>query len=193
LDKLIHKAISMGASESGIIASKDILVEDSLANHCIEPKCIYYGLSPSCPPHVPGPTGFRELIKTHTHAMVVRIIVPSAALFSEERRGIMRLLHEIVASVEKEAIEMGYADSKAFAGGSCKTIFCHNHLECRRLSENGECRNPKYARPSMSGFGINVSDLIKKCGWPVNINKEDAGSNAEKMSWVAGLIMIRKN
>ena len=91
MDKLIHKAISMGASESGIIASKDILVEDSLANHCIQPKCIYYGLSPSCPPHVTGPTGFRKLIKTHTHAIVVRIIVPSAALFSDERRGIMQI------------------------------------------------------------------------------------------------------
>lgn len=190
LDKLIRKAISMGASESGIIASKDILVEDSLANHCVDPKCVYYGLSPSCPPHVTGPTGFRKLIKTHTHAMVVRIIVPSAALFSDESRGIMRLLHEIVSSVEKEAIGMGYTDSKAFAGGSCKMIFCHNHLECRRLSENAECRNPQYARPSMSGFGINVADLIKKCGWPVNIDKEDAESGAEKMSWVAGLIML---
>ncbi|MBW1815469.1 MAG: hypothetical protein JRJ39_18115 [Deltaproteobacteria bacterium] len=85
---------------------------------------------------------------------------------------------------------MGYTDSKAFAGGSCKIIFCYNHLECRRLSKNGKCRNPQNARPSMSGFGINVSNLIKKCGWPVNINGREAESDAEKMSWVAGLIML---
>ncbi|MBW2182009.1 MAG: DUF2284 domain-containing protein [Deltaproteobacteria bacterium] len=190
LDKLIQKAIVMGASESAIIDSQNISVEDNLANYCIEPKCVYYGLSPSCPPHVSGPTEFRTLKKTHTHAVVVRIIVPSAALFSDERRDIMRLLHEIAASVEKEAVRMGYTDSKAFAGGSCKIIFCYNHLECRRLSKNGKCRNPQNARPSMSGFGINVSNLIKKCGWPVNINGREAESDAEKMSWVAGLIML---
>jgi predicted metal-binding protein len=102
----------------------------------------------------------------------------------------MRLLHEVVSGVEKEAIRMGYTDSKAFAGGSCKMIFCDAHLECQRLSQNGECRNPQYARPSMSGFGIHVSDLIKKCGWRVNIDEEDATSDSEKMSWVAGLILI---
>ena len=193
LDKLIQKAISLGASEAAIIDSQNISVEDKLANYCIEPKCVYYGLSPSCPPHVSGPAEFRTLKKTHTNAVVVKVIVPSAALFSDERRDIMRLLHEIVASVEKEAMGMGYAGSKAFAGGSCKMIFCYNHLECRRLSENSECRNSKYARPSMSGFGINVSDLIKKCGWPVNISEEETKSDAEKMSWVAGLIMICKN
>ncbi|MBW1815470.1 MAG: hypothetical protein JRJ39_18120 [Deltaproteobacteria bacterium] len=80
LDKLIQKAIVMGASESAIIDSQNISVEDNLANYCIEPKCVYYGLSPSCPPHVSGPTEFRTLKKTHTHAVVVRIIVPSAAL-----------------------------------------------------------------------------------------------------------------
>lgn len=190
LEELIQKAMSMGASESGIIASRDILVEDNLANHCVDPKCIYYGLSPSCPPHVAGPSEFRKLQKTHMHAIVVRIIVPSASLFSDDRKDIMRLLHEIVAGVERKAIGLGFAGAKAFAGGSCKIIFCDTHLECRRLSKNSECRNPQYARPSMSGFGINVSEVIKKCGWIVNLNGREAESDAEKMSWVAGIIML---
>ena len=55
LDTLIQKAIAFGATEAAIIDPKTIRVEDSLAKRCVDPKCIYYGLAPSCPPHVAGP------------------------------------------------------------------------------------------------------------------------------------------
>lgn len=162
-------------------------METALADLCNESQCENYGLSPSCPPHVSGPAGFRNLQKESRHAIAIRIVVPSSALFSDERRDIMKLLHEIVANVEHAAVSMGYRNSKAFAGGSCKKIFCNDHADCRVLSEGKECRHPEWARPSMSGFGINVSELMKSCGWSGEINmREDAGS----MSWVAGLILI---
>jgi predicted metal-binding protein len=188
--ELARLAASLGASDAKIIASPEISVEDSLAKLCKEPRCESYGLSPSCPPHVSGPSGFRELQRSLKHAMAVRIIVPSAVLYSDERREILRLLHEMVAGVEQAAVGMGYSNSKAFAAGSCKEIFCHDHSECRRLSENGECRHPQYARPSMSGFGINVSKLMKSCGWPGDIGARETSSGSGSMSWVAGLIMI---
>jgi len=190
LERLVQAAISMGASDAKAIASAEILVEDRLANMCLEPRCENYGLSPSCPPHVAGPAGFRRLQKRLECAVVVRIVVPSSFLISSERRELGRYLHELVASVEQEAVGMGYSDSKAFAGGSCKEIFCYSHLECRRLSEDGECRHPQQARPSMSGFGVDVFDLMKTCGWPANIEAPETGSDAESTSWVAGLIMI---
>lgn len=190
LDTLIQKAISLGATEAALIDPKNILVEDSLAKRCVDPKCIYYGLSPSCPPHVAGPSAFRKLQKTYPHAIVIRIIVPSSALYSDQSKEIMRLLHEVVSNIEHEAVKAGFADSTAFAGGSCKVLFCDTHLECRRLSEDGPCRNPKHARPSMSGFGIHVNDLIQKCGWHPDLNTEKT-EPGDKMSWVAGLIMIR--
>jgi predicted metal-binding protein len=102
----------------------------------------------------------------------------------------MRLLHEVVAAIEQAAVGMGYHHSKAFAGGSCKKIFCRDHSGCRIVSEDGECRYPQYARPSMSGFGINVSALMKVCGWPADINAREAESSPDSMSWVAGLIMV---
>jgi predicted metal-binding protein len=188
--KLARLAISMGASDARIIASQEISVEDRLAKLCNEPRCEGYGLSPSCPPYVSGPSGFRELQRALKHAMAVRIIVPSAVLYSAERRDIGRLLHEVVAGVEREAVGMGYRNSKAFAAGSCKKIFCHEHSQCRRLSEKGECRHPQYARPSMSGFGINVSKLMKSCGWPADINAREVKSKPDSMTWLAGLILI---
>jgi predicted metal-binding protein len=100
------------------------------------------------------------------------------------------LFQKVVAAIEQAAVRMGYSAPKAFAGGSCKKNFCHEHTGCRIVSEGGECRHPQYARPSMSGFGINVSELMKVCGWPADINIREAGSGTDSMSWVAGLIMV---
>jgi Predicted metal-binding protein len=190
LKELVRLAYSLGASDAQIISSDDILVENDLADLCKEPQCENYGLSLICPPHVSGLSGLRKLQKDIKHAVVVRIAVPSAALFSDERRKVMRLLHEVVAAVEQAAVRMGYSDSKAFAGGSCKDLFCHDYADCRVLSEGDECRYPQHARPSMSGFGINVSALMKVCGWPADINTREPRSGADAMSWVAGLVMV---
>ncbi|QTA84698.1 DUF2284 domain-containing protein [Desulfonema magnum] len=190
LKKLVHLAYQRGASGAQIISPDDISAEENLANFCREPRCENYGLSPSCPPHVSGPPGFRELQKKMSHAIVIRIDVPSAVLFSAERGEVMKLLHEIVAGLEQEAVNMGYSASKSFAGGSCKKIFCHDHAVCGLLSDRGQCRNPQHARPSMSGFGINVSELMQTAGWPGDINIRNTDSDTASMTWIAGLVMI---
>ena len=190
LNELIPLACSLGASDAKIISPDVIKVEDRLADLCKPPGCGNYGLAPGCPPHVSGPSGFRELQKRALAAVAVRIIAPAAALLSCQRTEIMRLLHEITAGVEQAAAGAGYDNSKAFAGGSCKKIFCDDQPVCRLLPEGGPCRYHPHARPSMSGFGINVSELMKACGWPADIHIQGSKADSEPMSWVAGLILI---
>lgn len=190
LEKLVGLAHSLGASSACIISAGDIVVEDFLAGFCSDGRCKNYGLSNNCPPYNAGPLGFRELQKAFKSALVIRMDVVSSALFSDEHGEIIRSLHKIVAGIERAAIEAGYTDSKAFAGGSCREIFCCDYEDCSALSEEGKCRHPQYARPSMSGFGINVSELMKTCGWSSDINVRKADSSADSMSWVAGLILI---
>ncbi|MBW1643378.1 MAG: DUF2284 domain-containing protein, partial [Deltaproteobacteria bacterium] len=148
------------------------------------------GLSTSCPPHVSGPSGFRKLLKKFKHAIVIKIDVPLEILLSSERRDIMKLLHEIAAGIEQAAVKTGYPSSKAFAGGSCKKIFCHDYDGCRVLTEGGECRNPRYARPSMSGFGVNVSKLMKTAGWTMKRNTHKADPATAPTAPICGLILI---
>ena len=190
LKEFVRLAYSLGASDAKIISPDDILVENRLADLCNASQCENYGLSPSCPPHVSGPAGFRELQKKARYALALRIAVPSTALFSNECREIMQLLHEVTAGIEQAAVRAGYHSSNAFAGGSCKKIFCHDRADCRVLAEDGECRYPQYARPSMSGFGINVSELMKVCGWSNDLITHSSETDADAMSWVAGLVFI---
>ena len=189
-EKLIQLARNMGATEAGLVAVADISVEDRLAGFCLEPGCEKYGLSASCPPHVGGPLEFRELVKTMVRAVVFKIDLPSEILLSSDRREVMQLVHEIAARVEAAARALGAVRSRAFAGGSCKSIFCHDQPDCRVVAAGGPCRNPDLARPSMSGFGINVGKLMEKAGWRMWRAGDEGQANQESMGTVAGLILI---
>jgi predicted metal-binding protein len=191
LNILLKTAIESGASDAAVVPSASIVVEKELADLCNgDPRCANYNLAPSCPPHVSGPAGFKKWQKGSDYSIAVKIDVPMAAMFSEQRREIMQLLHEVVADVEKKAAGMGYRGSRAFAGGSCKTLFCSEHAACCVLDGQGLCRHPQSARPSMSGFGINVTKLMQSAGWPFKKATRQQASDGESMTWVAGLVLI---
>jgi predicted metal-binding protein len=190
LKALIQDAKKSGASDAKVIPTKDIVVDNRLAGMCREPRCENYGLSKSCPPHVSGPFAFKKKLEKFNRAIFFKIDVPSEMLYSSDRREFFQLLHEIAAGIEMSAVKMGFAGAQAYAGGSCKKIFCHDDPECLALSEEGKCRNPQYARPSMSGFGIDVAKLFKTAGWKMNWITHDTDSTATKMANVCGLVLI---
>ncbi|MBF0303072.1 MAG: hypothetical protein HQK73_08530, partial [Desulfamplus sp.] len=85
---------------------------------------------------------------------------------------------------ERRVKQNVFSHARAFAGGSCKNIWCFSYPECPVL-----CRNPDKARPSMSGFGINVMKLMQSAGW--NSEKAKISHNdADNISWLAGLILL---
>lgn len=186
---LISKALQLGAASAVFIATDSVVVEDALASLCREPQCENFGLSASCPPHVPGPAQFRQWLKDSKGAIFFKIEVPSESLFSEDRREIMGLLHHIASQTEQNAIEQGYVKSRAFAGGSCRKIFCPEQPRCAVLS-NEKCRNPSTARPSMSGFGVNVAKLVAASGWRPGGPQVDAAGKQASFSALYGLILI---
>lgn len=187
--ELLELARRLGASDAAVIGTSGIHIEDELARLCAEPQCENFGASANCPPHVSGPDGFRELLKVYEHAVVFKLEVPSSVLYSPvEGLEVFGLLQEIAAGVERAAIKIGQTRSRAFAGNCCKRLFCAGHPRCRVLHEGGKCRNPKLARPSMSGFGINVSKLMQSAGWSI---KRAGGNTADSaVGTLCGLILI---
>lgn len=190
LSELIERARLAGASDAAVINAGDIVVENDLAKLCREPRCQNYGLSKSCPPNVGGPDAFRQWLGEYQRALVIKIDVPSEILLSDERGEVMQLLHEIAAAIEQAAIDMGYTDSKAFAGGSCKMLFCGEHPDCRVVDRGGRCRHPEQARPSMSGFGVNVSKLMQAAGWNLKRVQHGADVHEDSMAAVSALVLI---
>ena len=88
---IVRFALSEGASDAHAVATTDILVEEKLAKLCA--TCPNHGFSPSCPPHVSGPSGFRELKKQLPWAVVIRLVLPLSALFSSEKQELGWFLH----------------------------------------------------------------------------------------------------
>jgi predicted metal-binding protein len=192
LKDLMHGAYQAGASGIAIVATGDIVVESDLADRCREPRCENYGLSRSCPPHVAGPVAFKKELEAYSKALFFRIDVPAEILYSSDSRELFHLLHEIAAGIEKAAVARGLTRAKAYAGGSCKSIFCHDHPECQALAGPGTCRNPQSARPSMSGFGINVAELLRSAGWhaagDATLGRPDM--TAGKTTYICGLVLL---
>ncbi len=191
-DALIELALreGRGAIDAVIIPAEDIEVIDKLAEICQDPGCPNYGASPGCPPNVAGPFEFRKWLNETERAIFIKIEVPMENLLSFEYREIMKLLHEIVADIEIAAVESGYKNARGFAGGSCKELFCTKFTDCNVLDRNGECRNPGRSRPSMSGFGVNVSRLKDIAGWNDNAYIGDNKTSDLPMGAVYGLILI---
>ena len=188
LSRLIDKSLAWGASGAAIIPAAQIIVQEDLAALCR--TCPNRGLAPSCPPHVKGPAQFRKWAKTCEHALFFSIEVETAMLVSASRNDIFQILHDLCASLETEAKTLGFKDAKAFAGGSCKSVFCGDRPGCIVLEKNGDCPFFDRARPSMSGFGIDVAALIKTAGWEKESFLEKKGLSKQDLSGIYGLLLL---
>jgi predicted metal-binding protein len=191
LEGLLEHAARLGATRVAVLPADAVAVNPDLARLCRKPDCENYGLSRGCPPHVGGPAAFRDLLVGFTEVLFFAIQVPISSLFNEERREVFQLLHEVAAGIEHQAVSLGFERARAYAGGSCRRIFCHELPDCRALSEKGDCRNPRFARPSMSGFGIDVGGLVAAAGWPPNWDARGVGWPRGEASAVYGLVLIR--
>ena len=182
---LITLAGQLGADAAVLIKAADIVVKDELARLCREPRCEGLGNSPSCPPYVGGPEAFRKMQKEYEAALAFKVEVPMDVAMSIERNEVLALIHEIGAKVETAARTQGAERAKAFAGGSCKALFCADYPECRVLDEKKPCRNPHLARESMSGYGIDVGKMMATAGW-----EQKGRKKGDAVVTFAGLVLL---
>jgi len=178
-----------GATATAIIPPESVVVEERLAALCRQPKCPFWGQSMSCPPHTGGPSTMKKKLQSVRHVLVIRLEIQACSLLGEDRPQVLRLLHETVACIEQKAEELGFLRPLGFAGGSCKSSFCAAHPDCSALKKNGNCRYPDQARPSLSGYGVNVGKLMEAAGWSGTLfsGKTD---DPDALSWVAGLVLL---
>lgn len=113
----------------------------------VDLKCRYgcseYGKR-HCPPHGPTPEKTRRVLKDYRQALLLE---------GEPPTGTFQLQ---VLESEKEAFKAGFYKAFAYWAGPCSI--------CSACSNDGTCRTPGRARPSMEGAGIDVFETVRGMG-----------------------------
>ena len=66
-----------------------------------------------------------------------------------------------------------------------------HHVGCeRRLGAGGPCRHPDHARPSMSGYGIDVSRLMNAAGWRMSWITRTTSAEEVPMGALVGMVLL---
>ncbi len=180
LERFREKALEFGASAAEVIPASYVVVEERVWMKCLVPRCpaLQNGGTPYCPPHTPQPDFMRKVFSQYRWAVLFKRnvpledYIPTSEAHREEMRsqprrkeGFHEKTHEIVDRLESYAQSESYGLTMGFAGGSCRANLCQG-ASCG-VFQNGSCRFPLRARPSMEAVGIDVVDLANKVGWDI--------------------------
>lgn len=179
---LKENALKMGAIETKLISADDIYVENRVTLKC-KVGCIGYGKKLTCPPHVPTPNEFREILGEYQHAMLLKFKSPAEAdedlicsiykswldpnvpkdlkekadEFWTDYFDCGKEILDIMLELEKSAFNAGYTFALAFTNGSCRLCEVCN-------TASGICIHPSRARISEHAVGINIQKTARKAG-----------------------------
>ena len=137
-------ASNLGATDTRLIRSDSILIDERVRAKCIWPKCGGYGLSAHCPPYAPPLDEVRKVVARYRLGLFLRLGVPTAEIAGTEAKKkrlwwpSSKVLHEIVSTIEAEAFFDGYHFALAFGSGSCKG-FCKD-VDCTAIQPGQGCR-----------------------------------------------------
>lgn len=104
--------------------------------------CGNFGKKPHCPPDAPTPEETKHLLQKYSKALLLEGEPPSGVFQAN------------VLKAEREAFTAGFYKAFSYWAGPC--ALCKN---CET-----PCRNPKDARPSMEGAGIDVFETVRRAG-----------------------------
>lgn len=134
---------------------------ESVRLKCQVPLCEYYDVCKVCPPHIPSVAEFKEALLDYNEAFLVVLQEEVQDINSYRNDFASELkLAEVVSEIEYAAFEQGHYMALGLVVGGCKL--------CEQCTPPGEsCRHPFKARPSPEGFGIDITQLAREAGVPV--------------------------
>jgi len=186
-DFLEKAALKMGAINTKVITVDNIYVENRVTLKC-QFGCVGYGKRLTCPPYVPTPNEFRDILNEYQYALIVKFKSPAKAdkdticsiyknwldpdtpenlkektnIFWNEYFDYNKEIHSIMLELEKAAFNNGYTFALAFINGSCKLCEVCN-------TEDGVCIYPTRVRMSEHAVGINMKKTAKEAGMKISI------------------------
>ncbi|PWR73733.1 DUF2284 domain-containing protein [Methanospirillum lacunae] len=183
---LRQTALNLGATDTRVIKSSEVIVENRVPLKC-RTGCITYGTKLTCPPHVPTPDEFRTILSEYRYALLVKFTSPAladpdiicsltqlmndkkgdpdkrekaTAFMSQYVEGNTDRLNTML-ELEKQAFNAGYTFALAFVNGSCRLCETCNTKE-------GKCLHPTRARIPEHAVGINMIKTAERAGIPIS-------------------------
>jgi predicted metal-binding protein len=179
LEMIMEKARELGASDAIVIPAAEVVVSERVWMKCLVPRCrgLEDGGTPYCPPNTPKPEFMRKTFSQYGWAVLFKRDIENIEDHVPTSEADIDRLHaiekstggyhdktmEIVGRLESYAQSQGFYLAMGFGGGTCKITLCKGAV-CG-VVQNGTCRFPLKARPSMEAVGIDVFDLCGKVGW----------------------------
>ncbi len=132
--------------------------------HWVRMKCRFgcedYGTNAHCPPNVPSVEECRQFFDEYENAVVFHF--QKHFEHAEERHDWTRTLDEGLLELEKAVFLAGYEKTFLLFTGGCR--FC---AECP--TTRAECLQPRLARPTPEGLGMDVFSTVRQCGLPIQV------------------------
>ncbi len=148
LEKIINKAVGLGASEAKILDTDTIVFDPRSFLKC-RFGCNRWGQYWTCPPHMDiSIETFQDAFEKYSKAIIIQSTDP--------KKG-----QEITLKIEKEAM-MTHQYMHAFA-----LVLC---VWCEECSYPEPCRFPHMARPSMDAYGIDIGKTVEPLGLKVSFD-----------------------
>ena len=132
-----------GFQRATIVKTAQIITSPWVRKKC-QYGCDHYGKGLQCPPYGMKSETTREMIDSYSWGILVEGMPPG------------RDFHARLLALEKKAFLGGYHKAFAFSAGHCPI--------CDKCPEEGGCRFPGQARPSMEACGIDVYETAIQAG-----------------------------
>lgn len=184
-DFLVDAARSLGAADAKVILASDIVVENRVPLKC-RAGCIGYGRKLTCPPYVPTPDEFREVLAEYRYALLVKFISPAhaepdvicsiykywldpdapadkkekATQFWKDHFDGTGAFAPLMLELERLAFNAGNPFALAFVNGSCRLCETCN-------VKGGVCLHPTQARIPEHAVGVNMVRTAERAGMPI--------------------------
>ncbi|MBT8343036.1 MAG: hypothetical protein HKP58_20925 [Desulfatitalea sp.] len=141
--KWINAALKLGFQRAVPVNPPQISVGPWVRRKC-EFGCSEYNKNLKCPPHAMSDQQTGELLSSYSRGLIIEGMPPG------------KRFHDKLLSIEKEAFLAGYHKALVFGAGPCPV--------CPECPENGVCRRPDLARPSMEACGMDVYKTARAAG-----------------------------
>ncbi len=143
LDQWAYEARCAGLRQAVILPVQQIVTASWVRLKC-RCGCAVYGRNLQCPPRGMESLSTREMLESYSWSLLLEGSPPG------------REFHTKLLQLERKAFLAGFHKAFVFGAGPCPV--------CQACPEDGNCRQPDQARPSMEGSGIDVYTTARNAG-----------------------------